>query len=91
MEETIRELADSIYREKVLRARKAPLTQKMGWGAELYHGALSRMRDGVRHQFPTANKAEVEEILQQRLDRLTKVEEHGVFRPAEREAEVTTR
>ena len=80
MENTIKPLADAIYRERVQRARKAPASKKMGWGGELFDEACERMRMGIRHQFPNANEDEVETILLQRLKRLRQVEEHGVYR-----------
>ncbi len=84
--EPTEELIDSIYRRKVLRAREAPASQKMGWGGELFAGACGRMRDGIRHQFPEADEGEVERILRWQLNRLRQVHEHGVYRPANREA-----
>ncbi|MEO8351922.1 MAG: hypothetical protein ABI680_09330 [Chthoniobacteraceae bacterium] len=81
MEEAIRQLANDSYRLKVLRARRGPQSRKMGWGAELFAEACERMRSGIRSQFPDAGREEVEAILKQRLQRLRKLEEHGVFRP----------
>lgn len=82
MEEQIASLVDPIYRDKVLRAREAPLTKKMGWGAELFSEVCGRMRSGIRMQFPEADEEEVNKILRDRLDRLTQVEEMGIFEPA---------
>lgn len=79
MDETMTELADSIYREKVLRARSTPQSRKMGWGAEMFAEACGRMRAGIRAQFPEAEPSEVEKILRERLDRLTRMHEHGIF------------
>lgn len=78
-EESIKELADAIYREKVLRARAVTLSKKMGWGAELFGEACSRMRSGIRMQFPSVSEAEVELKLRERLDRLARLHEHGIF------------
>jgi hypothetical protein len=79
MEDSIPELADAIFREKVLRARATPQSQKMGLGAKLYAESLGRMRSGIRMQFPDADTAEVERILAERLRRLTRLEEHDTF------------
>ncbi len=81
MEESIPELADEIFREKVMRARSIPASEKMGLGAKLYAEVLGRMRSGVRIQFPDADDDEVERILEKRLKRLTQIEEHGIFHP----------
>ena len=84
MDDEIPALADAIYREKVLRARTAPATKKMGWGAELFAESCSRMRSGIRAQFPESSTADVERILRERLYRLTRLHELGIFVPAEK-------
>lgn len=84
MDDVIPPLADAIYREKVLRARSIPATKKMGWGAELFAESCSRMRSGIRSQFPDLSTAEVEKILRERLNRLSRFHEHGVFVPVEK-------
>ncbi len=81
-DERIAELADSIYREKVLRARTVPSSKKMGWGPQLFADACARMRSGIRMQFPGADELEVERILRERLARLDQVQEHRIFEPA---------
>ena len=81
VEDEIKQLADSIYRRKVMRAREAPLSQKMGWGAKLFEEACARMRVGIRAQFEEADEQEVEEILRQRLARLRVLHEHGIYKP----------
>lgn len=40
------------------------------------------MRSGIRRQIPEADEDQVNKILGDRLDRLTKVEEMGIFEPA---------
>lgn len=83
MEQQIAELVDPIYRDKVLRARAAPLSKKMGWGAEMFTEVRGRMKSGIRMQFPEATEEKVNSILLERLDRLTRVEEMGIFKPVE--------
>lgn len=80
MEDLIEPLADAIYADKVRRARSAPTSRKMGWGAELFEEACERMRMGIRHQFPDADETKVEKILYERLNRLRQVHEHGIYR-----------
>ena len=79
MEENIKALADAIYADKVRRARASPLTQKMGWGAELFDEACDRMRMGIRMQFPQAGAEEVKTELARRLNRLRQVHEYGIY------------
>ena len=85
MEEQIKAQADAIYRDKVLRARAAPLSRKMGWGAELYMEACARMKAGIRVQFPGCSDEQVLEILRARLRRLRQVQEAGIYTKVTRE------
>lgn len=84
MESTIKPLADAIYADKVRRARNAPATRKMGWGAELFGEACDRMRTGIKMQFPLISPDEVEKLLLRRLNRLRQVHEHGIYTSAVR-------
>jgi hypothetical protein len=79
-DEQIAEAVDPIYREKVLRARRAPHSEKMGWGAVIFEEVCGRMRSGIRAQFPNASEDEVKKILRQRLDRLSQLEDRGLFK-----------
>jgi hypothetical protein len=65
--ESIKELADEIYRERVLRARRTPIEQKILVGAELFDFACEITRAGIRHQNPGVDEAKVETILRERL------------------------
>jgi len=79
MSEPTKELADDIFRRRVLRARTTPPGQKLMDGFKLYERACGLMRDGIRHQFPNADADEVEAILRKRLKRLRQIEEHGIY------------
>jgi hypothetical protein len=72
------ELIDSIYREKVLRARRSPIERKVLAGAEIFEMVCRRMADGLRAEKPDADEVEVEELLRQRLDRLRRLREADV-------------
>jgi len=65
--ESIKELADEIYRERVLRARRTPIEQKILAGPELFELACEFTRAGIRHQNPGADEAQVEAMLRERL------------------------
>ncbi len=41
------------------------------------------MEAGIRHQFPGADDDEVRRILRERIDRLRRVEEYGIYRRVE--------
>ena len=61
------ELIDAIYRDKVLRARRQPLAEKLLDGPRLYAMASEFAKAGIRAQHPEADEAEVLEILKKRL------------------------
>ena len=61
------ELVDSIYREKVLRARRRSPEAKLMDGAELFEYACEIARSGIRAQFPNASDDEVKTELRRRL------------------------
>jgi hypothetical protein len=77
------QLVDDIYRAKVLRARRQSVEEKLAGGIQLFEEVCGRMRDGIRMQFPHADSSEVEQILKQRLARLRKVEEYGIYHPVQ--------
>ena len=65
--EPTKELADEIYRERVLRARTTPIDQKFLAGADLFEYACRLTCDGIRHQNPGIDEAQVQQILRERL------------------------
>ncbi len=67
------ELVDSIYRERVLRARQIPLAEKLLLGPELFAGVCQRMADGIRSENPDADEQRVQELLRARLDLLERL------------------
>ncbi len=56
-----------LYREEILEARAMSPEEKFLAGADLFDRACTLMAAGIRSQFPTADDAEVEHILTQRL------------------------
>jgi hypothetical protein len=73
--EPTKELIDDLYRERVLRARRVPIEQKLLAGAELFEGACARMMAGVRMQYPDADEAEVRAIFHRRLELVRRLHE----------------
>jgi hypothetical protein len=65
--EPIKELADEIYRERVLRARRTPIEQKLLAGPELFEFACQITCAGIRDQNPEADEARVQALLRDRL------------------------
>ncbi len=75
-------LADALYRERVLRARRTPPEERILDGIRLYDQAIERMRLGVQLQNPRAEPAEIEDLLKQRIRKLWKMSDYGYYRPA---------
>lgn len=71
--EPTQELADSIYRERVLRARRTSLSEKLLLGPELFAEVCQRMADGIRIENPDADEQQVQEMLWARLDLLQRL------------------
>jgi len=59
--------AVDLYAEEVLRARKMSPEEKILAGPRLFELACQITMDGIRHQYPDANPAEVRRILSERL------------------------
>jgi hypothetical protein len=75
--ESIRELAEDIYRERVRRARRTSLEQKLQAGGELFEGVCERMADGLRNENPDADEETIQELLRRRLALLRRLEYPG--------------
>jgi hypothetical protein len=72
-----KELIDTMYRERVERARKMSPADKLAAGLDLF-GMTSRiMADGIRSQFPDADDHRVQEILRDRLALSRRLEDKG--------------
>jgi hypothetical protein len=69
------ELLDSIFRDRVLHARKIPPEERMAQAAELFDYACAISRSGIRHQFPDADEQRVEEILKERFALVRKLDD----------------
>jgi hypothetical protein len=69
-----KELIDDIYRERVLRARRTPIEQKIPAGGELFEGVCERMADGLRHENPGADEATIQDLLRRRLALVRRLE-----------------
>ncbi len=75
----IKRLADDIYRERIIRARRISSAEKLMEGARLFDAVCERMKAGIRAQAPDADEDEVQQLLLQHIRRLRKVEEHAVY------------
>ncbi len=71
--EVTKEFIDQLYRERVLRARTIPDSQKLMIGPSLFEQVCDRMRWGLRNEHPGADEATIEQKLMQRFARLRQV------------------
>ena len=70
------ELIDSIYAEKVRRARRTP-EQKFLAGGSLFDAVLERMKMGILLQNPNATELEIQQELRRRLAISRRLEAHS--------------
>jgi hypothetical protein len=77
----LKELQDSIYREKVMRARAMTESERFVATLELIDSSFEWMLAGVKMQFPEASDQEANKILGERLDRMRKREDEGLYVP----------
>jgi len=67
-------LADSLYREEILRARAMRGDDKLLEGPRLFDRAYRLMADGVRHRHPGLDEQAVLSKVMEQLDRLKALE-----------------
>jgi len=72
-------LIDQLYREEILRARAQSPEERIRGAFEMSKLALGIMRAGVRHQFPGATEEEVLEHCRERLRRMRRTQDWGIF------------
>ena len=77
----LKALQDSIYREKVLRARNTPVGEKLATGPQMFDVGMGMMRGGIRSQHPDWSDEQVEQEAQRRLDIRRRRDERGFFKP----------
>ena len=65
--DSTKELIDDVYRERVLRARRTPIAQKILAGADLFDSACDITLAGIRNQFSGADEARAQAIPRERL------------------------
>ena len=73
--EAIRQLADELYRERVLRARRMTGDEKLRAGGKLFRDVCDRMKIGLRRENPLADEKTIQKLLVKRFNRLRQLEE----------------
>ncbi len=67
IESPYQNLADQIYRERVIRARQMSALEKIMAGPRLFESACNITLAGIRNQFPGLTEERYLEILRERL------------------------
>ena len=75
----LKALQDAIYREKILRARKQTVEERLADGIELTNSAFARMLEGAMWQLGTTDEAVGEQEVRRRMERLSRVSDEGRF------------
>ncbi len=81
MDRATTDLAESLFREKVLRARQQSPNEKWALCFELHDLAIATMRSGIAAQHPELDDAGITAELDRRLRIRRQLEEHGIYIP----------
>lgn len=75
----LKALQDAIYREKILRARKMTVQERLAEALEMTNGVFVRMHAGAMWQLGTTDAEAGWREVRRRLERLDRVHEEGRF------------
>ncbi len=78
-QEDINQLADAIYRDRVLRARAEDPCEKLMDGFRLFEYALNITKMGVQAELGTKDEDAVMAGVQRRFDLVRKMRESGLY------------
>jgi hypothetical protein len=78
MSSEFQSLADAIYRERVLRARRTPSEERILDGPRLFDYACAITLSGLRHEMPNASDSELRVALRRRLELARRLDQHSV-------------
>lgn len=68
MNNEFQKLADELYRERVVRARRVPAEERIMDGPRLFDYACEITLSGLRHEMPDATDGELRQALRRRLE-----------------------
>ena len=83
-DEELKSLQDAIYREKVERARRMTVSERLAEGFHLFEEAMGRMKIGIRMHHPDSDENEINRLLIQQMDRLRSWKERDLYEPVEK-------
>jgi hypothetical protein len=72
-------LQEAIYRDKVLRSRGMTPEERLAEAFELTDEVFQRMHDGAMSQLGTGDEEEGWREVHRRLDRLSQMDEYGLY------------
>jgi hypothetical protein len=75
----LKAMQDSIYREKILRARRQTPEERLADVFELSNHQFGMMLGGAMHRIGTTNENEGWEEVRRWMRRLDRVREHGLY------------
>ena len=75
----LKALQDDIYRERILRARKLTVQQRLSDVFELSNHQFGMMLGGAMHRLGTDDEAAGWEEVRRWMKRLDRVREHGLY------------
>jgi hypothetical protein len=82
-QEDINELADAIYRDRVLRARAEDPCEKLMDGFRLFEYGINITKMGVQAELGTTDEEAVMAGVQRRFDIVRRSRERGLYQPWE--------
>ena len=83
VDDDTKRLMDKIFIDKILRARRTPMDEKILDGPRLFDLNCQLARSGIRGQFPQFNDEQVEEELRRRLAISRSIADAGIYRNIE--------
>lgn len=78
-DDSLKALQDELFIDKVLRARRRSISEKILDGPRLFESACAMMRNGIRAQFPDLGEEQVELELRRRLEIKRRIDEAGIY------------
>ena len=83
LDDETKQLMDSIYLEKILRARQTPIDVKIMDGPRLFDMNCAMARNGIRSQFPYFSEEQVKQELRRRLAIARSIDDANIYRNIE--------
>jgi hypothetical protein len=75
----LKALQDDIYRERILRARRMTVAERLADVFELSNHQFGMMHGGAMHRLGTSDEAAGWQEVRRWMERLDRVREHGLY------------